>query len=343
MATRKWALCGAITAATLLGSGCGGGSDAVDGAGAPTPTPTTTPTPSPSPTPTPAPIALTVVKAGAGTGTVTSTPAGIDCGATCSTSLSFGTSVVITAAPALGSSFDGWSGDCSGQSPNVTIAMTAARNCVATFSIAPVTGAGTSDECLDPGASTAGHRVVKVYRLAGSTYETVQEVIGPTVRNGEPVIETRERTTYTAGPVTGQTADVTSFGRQDGADFRTFSMLTASITSGVTTRIDYELSPYMLFPGGLTPGQSRTHSYARITSVDGATPQTVQITDTYRFNGFETVTVPAGTFNRACSWTATQNGFVVNFWLARGSGIPLRSQGGFELLSATINGVAVAP
>lgn len=325
MATGRSALLVAASAAAVLSTACGGDDGGGATAGAPpAPAPSPAPSPSPSPTPAPAPLALTVTKTGGGGGTVTSTPAGIDCGLMCSTTLPFGTAVVITAAAATGSSFAGWGGDCTGLSPNVTIAMTAARSCSARFDVAPVTGAGTSDECIDPGAATTGHRVIKQYRAGTSTYEAAQEVIGPAVRNGEPVIETRERTTYTAGPAAGQTSDVTSFGRQEGADFRTFAMLTASVASGITTRIDYELSPYMLIPGGLTPGESRTHSYARITSVNGGPAQTVQITDTYRFNGFETVTVPAGTFVNACSWTSTQNGFVVNFWLARGSGIPLR-------------------
>lgn len=58
--------------------------------------------------------AATVTKSGAGTGTVTSTPAGIDCGSTCSSTFNHGTSVTMTATPASGSTFSGWSGACSG-------------------------------------------------------------------------------------------------------------------------------------------------------------------------------------------------------------------------------------
>src|SRR5207245_871918 len=56
---------------------------------------------------------LTVSQAGAGTGTVTSNPAGISCGATCSASFANGTLVSLTAAPAAGSTFTGWSGGCA--------------------------------------------------------------------------------------------------------------------------------------------------------------------------------------------------------------------------------------
>jgi hypothetical protein len=56
-----------------------------------------------------------VRKSGAGTGTVTSSPSGISCGTTCSQSFSGGTVVTLTAAPASGSVFTGWSGGgCAG-------------------------------------------------------------------------------------------------------------------------------------------------------------------------------------------------------------------------------------
>src|SRR5207249_4574113 len=83
------------------------------------------------------PFALTVTKSGAGSGTVTSTPTGISCGATCSASFTSGTAISLTAAPAAGSTFTGWSGSCTGIGAcNVT--MSAARAVTATFTISPV-------------------------------------------------------------------------------------------------------------------------------------------------------------------------------------------------------------
>jgi DNA-binding beta-propeller fold protein YncE len=66
---------------------------------------------------------LTVAKSGTGTGGVTSSPAGIDCGATCSTSYATGTPVTLTATADSGSTFTGWSGGgCSGTGTcNVTL------------------------------------------------------------------------------------------------------------------------------------------------------------------------------------------------------------------------------
>lgn len=59
---------------------------------------------------------LMVVKAGNGTGTVISSPAGINCGATCSANYEEGTKVTLTATAASGSTFTGWTGGggCSG-------------------------------------------------------------------------------------------------------------------------------------------------------------------------------------------------------------------------------------
>jgi hypothetical protein len=77
---------------------------------------------------------LTVNKVGSGT--VTSSPAGINCGATCSGSFSSSQTVVLTATPLTGWTFSGWSGDCTGIS-TCSVTMSAARNVTATFIINP--------------------------------------------------------------------------------------------------------------------------------------------------------------------------------------------------------------
>ncbi|MCL7489563.1 MAG: 6-bladed beta-propeller [Desulfobulbaceae bacterium] len=57
---------------------------------------------------------LTVALTGKETGTVTSDLGGIDCPGTCSDIYTEGTQVTLTAAPAEGSTFKGWSSDCTG-------------------------------------------------------------------------------------------------------------------------------------------------------------------------------------------------------------------------------------
>jgi len=76
---------------------------------------------------------LTVVKSGTGSGTVTSFPVGINCGSDCSESYDQGTSVTLTATPASGSTFGGWSGDadCS----DGVVVMNANKACTATFNL----------------------------------------------------------------------------------------------------------------------------------------------------------------------------------------------------------------
>src|SRR5437867_4920215 len=88
---------------------------------------------------------LTVTTTGMGTGTVTSSPTGIDCGATCSASFASGTAVTLTARPAAGSAFTGWSGGCSGTGTCVVM-LSAATTMTATFTptfVLSVTTTGT--------------------------------------------------------------------------------------------------------------------------------------------------------------------------------------------------------
>jgi len=79
---------------------------------------------------------LKVFKDGAGHGKVTSSPAGINCGTTCTAWFPTGTMVTLTATPAYGSAFAHWSGACSGTSKTCTVSMTQYREVTATFKLA---------------------------------------------------------------------------------------------------------------------------------------------------------------------------------------------------------------
>jgi hypothetical protein len=77
----------------------------------------------------------TVRSSRSGMGRITSTPSGIDCGADCSHTWNHGAVVTLTAAPALGSTFVGWSdpsGACAGVGPCV-LTVDRARAIEATF------------------------------------------------------------------------------------------------------------------------------------------------------------------------------------------------------------------
>ena len=82
----------------------------------PPPPPPVSPPPPPPPAPPPPPpmTLLSVTPTGSADGAVTSSPAGIACGFTCSAKYAIGTSVTLTAVPAQGYTFAGWSGGCAG-------------------------------------------------------------------------------------------------------------------------------------------------------------------------------------------------------------------------------------
>ena len=78
---------------------------------------------------------LTVSRAGSGSGTVTGS--GISCPGTCSHSYTAGSKVTLTASPASGSSFSGWSGGgCSGNG-TCTVTMSSDQAVTATFAANP--------------------------------------------------------------------------------------------------------------------------------------------------------------------------------------------------------------
>jgi hypothetical protein len=77
-------------------------------------------------------FSLNLTKAGTGSGSVTSSPAGINCGSTCSANFNNATSVTLTPTAGTGSTFAGWGGACSGTGSCV-VSMTAAKSVTATF------------------------------------------------------------------------------------------------------------------------------------------------------------------------------------------------------------------
>ncbi len=84
--------------------------------------------------PAPTTYVLTVTPAGNGTGVVTSSDSKFNCPTVCAVSYTSGTSVTLSATPAPGNTFTGWSGGgCSGTGP-CPLTLTAATTVTATFS-----------------------------------------------------------------------------------------------------------------------------------------------------------------------------------------------------------------
>jgi hypothetical protein len=101
------------------------------------------------------PPTLTVSKNGSGSGTVTSSPAGIDCGATCSASFTAGSTVTLAAARDPGSLFAGWSGaGCSGTG-TCTVTMSADQSVTATFRSASALAATLVSDSIGKGPGKA--------------------------------------------------------------------------------------------------------------------------------------------------------------------------------------------
>lgn len=106
-------LCVASTIA-LLATACGGGDDGFDRR------------------------ALTIVVPFLGAGSVQSQPAGVDCGITCRATFERNTTLTLTAVPATGQRFVGWSGACTGTANPCTLKLSGDRTVSAAF--APVAG-----------------------------------------------------------------------------------------------------------------------------------------------------------------------------------------------------------
>ena len=81
---------------------------------------------------------LTITLAGTGQGTVTSTPSGLSCPGTCTSTFGSGSIVTLNASPNPGTIFTGWSGACTGTGPCV-VTLNGNTTVTATFTTTTVT------------------------------------------------------------------------------------------------------------------------------------------------------------------------------------------------------------
>jgi uncharacterized repeat protein (TIGR02543 family) len=117
---------------------------------------------------------LTVQKGGSGIGSVVSTPAGINCGSDCTEAYNSGTVVTLTATPVSVSTFEGWSGACSGTG-QCSVTMDADKTVTATFNqqqyTLTVTKAGTGS-----GTVTSSPTGINCGSDCSETYTKIQKV-----------------------------------------------------------------------------------------------------------------------------------------------------------------------
>lgn len=123
---------------------------------------------------------LSASKTGAGSGTLASSPAGIDCGATCSAIYDGGTSVTLTATPATGSFFTGWTGACTGTA-TCTVSMSQARSVTASFAVGGSRLINLSTRGL---VQTGNNVTIGGFIIGGSTpKKVVIRAVGPSLAN----------------------------------------------------------------------------------------------------------------------------------------------------------------
>ncbi len=181
-----------------------------------------------APAPQPTSYGITVSKAGSGSGTVTSSPAGIACGTSCSATFGAGTAVTLSAAPASGSTFAGWSGGgCSGTGSctvtlNASVAVTATFNASAGTGGTGGTGVSLSSAALSFGGS--GSKTVTYTNNTGAKVTFIQA----------SMTSTRFGQTNTCGevaPGASCTATVTYYPTNSGSDTGTFTVTSTAPNS----------------------------------------------------------------------------------------------------------------
>jgi hypothetical protein len=127
---------------------------------------------------------LSVTVAGTGRGSIASSPAGISCGSACSASYSAGSTVTLTATPAAGSVFAGWSGGCTGTGTCV-VTMAAATAVTASFAV-PTThvlgitmaGSGTGTITSTPAGISCGTGCVASFPSGTTVTLTARPTFG---------------------------------------------------------------------------------------------------------------------------------------------------------------------
>ncbi len=241
---------------------------------------------------------LAVSKSGTGTGTVTGSAAGINCGSTCSAALTSGASVTLTATPASGSTFSGWSGACSGTG-TCTVSMTAAQNVTATFTNACTYALNANSTAAPATASTGSISVTSSCAWTAASNASWLTITSGASGSGNGTlayaVAANTGTTTRTGTLTiaGQTFTVTqAAGSTVAAPVCSLSANPSSITSGGSSTLTATCNPAAtsyIWTGGTCAGTSGASCTVSPTA-----------TTTYNVQG-----INAGGANQAASATVT--------------------------------------
>jgi hypothetical protein len=130
---------------------------------------------------------LTVSNSSTAGGTITSSPSGISCGSTCSSSYPINTAVTLTETPAAGYSFSGWGGACSGSTTTCTVTMSTDQSVSAGFTATPLyvltvtdSGTGSGTVTSNSGGINCGSTCTGSYTSGTSVTLTASASSGST-------------------------------------------------------------------------------------------------------------------------------------------------------------------
>jgi hypothetical protein len=222
-----------------------------------------------------------------------------------------------------------------------------AATVTATAATPPSTTSTVNANCLNTLLFTPGTKYSQVYALSGNLNTTVSittTVFKSNFQNYNDAIRSHVVTVSPSYP--SQYAD--EYVSSDLSRGRVnYGFTKSDADNGAPTSMGIVQFPQPDVRDSLAVGESASVYVTTVVTVNGS-PSDLVDSGTYTFTGYEDVTVPAGTFLKACKFQGVgQNGNETT-WLSAKSGIMVKFIGGFSsfittrtLTSATINGVPI--